>query len=640
MARHRHVVIGTAGHVDHGKTSLVLALTGIDADRLAEEKRRGITIENGFAHFDLGGGERASIIDVPGHERFVRHMLAGSGAVDLALLVVAADDGIMPQTVEHLHILRLLGVKRAVAALAKCDLAPDAEWLDLVEASISDLLDGAFEAPPPIVRVSVVTGQGLAELAAILRRSALEAPPKDPQGRFRLPVDRVFTMTGFGTVVTGSLLEGSVSAGQSAAVYPRGLEAKIRQVQVHSRTVDTAWPGQRTALNISNLSRDDLSRGDVLASPGTLTPSMMLDVAITHLPESFFKNPAPLKTSTLVKLHLAARELTAKLVLIDAAHLAPGERAYAQLRLTEPVVARKGDRFVIRRPSPPLTLGGGEVLDAVPLKRRPKPEVAELFRTKESGGHPERVELAVRERPGRFESFTEIMRRADLDPARARSDANVLAERGVLRQLTADVYIHAKEFDELSARLSGWLDERHRADPCSPGASLEEIRVRLLPAAPPAAAEAFFRLMEARRAVVREGGLLRLRSFEPKVDEASNLHAETLEKAYLEFGLNPPANSAVLPESDPARARSRRAAFITLARKGLIKPLDDLYHVHRLHFDRAFAVFTELSAEGPVQLGRFRDALQSSRKVALALLDSFDRAGLSFKSGEGRLPRL
>ncbi|MDR2444121.1 MAG: selenocysteine-specific translation elongation factor [Deltaproteobacteria bacterium] len=639
MAKSRHVVIGTAGHVDHGKTSLVLALTGIDADRLAEEKRRGITIENGFAHFDLGDGERASIIDVPGHERFVRHMLAGSGAVDLALLVVAADDGIMPQTIEHFHILRLLGVKRAVVALTKCDLAPDNEWLDLIEDSLKSLLNDAFTPPTPIVRVSALTGQGLDTLAATLREAALSSTAKLIQGRFRLPVDRIFTMTGFGTVVTGSLLEGTVAAGGPAAVYPSGLEAKIRQVQVHSQTVPAAYPGQRTALNISNLAKDDLKRGDVLATPGSLTPSMMLDVTLALLPESFFSTATQVKSGRLVKLHLAAREITAKLVLIDKDYLAPGQKAYAQLRLTEPVVARKGDRFVIRRPSPALTLGGGEVLDAAPLKRRRKPEVAELFRAKETGDHIQRVELAVREKPGSFEIFTETMLRADLEPVRARSDANVLVDKGKLFFLGSDVYIHAKEMESLSEKLFSLLDQRHKANPYSPGVSMEELRSKLLPNAPAPAADGFFAHLTAKKSIVREGGFVRLRSFEPKVDEVSNLHVALLEKAYLDFGFSPLANSFVLPEDDPIKARARRTAYESLVRKGVLKPLDDLYHVHKSHFERAFEVFKDLAAGGPVLIGPFRDALKTSRKVALALLDSFDRAGLSHKSGDGRLPR-
>ncbi|MDR2456050.1 MAG: selenocysteine-specific translation elongation factor, partial [Deltaproteobacteria bacterium] len=611
-----------------------------DADRLEEEKRRGITIVNGYAPFDLGNGERASIIDVPGHERFVRHMLAGSGAVDLSLLTVAADDGVMPQTVEHLHILSLLGVRRAIVALTKCDLAPDSDWLDLVAADISSLTEGFFDAPPPVIKVSVVTGQGIGELEKVLREEAQSVPPKELQGRFRLPVDRVFTMTGFGTVVTGSLLEGTAAAGQPAQVYPSGLEAKIRQVQVHSNPVDAAYPGQRSALNISNLRKEDLARGDVVATPGTLTPSMMLDASLLMLPRSFFQKPQDLKTGRLVKLHLAAREIPAKLALIEGPKLSPGERAFAQLRLLEPAVARKGDRFVIRQPSPALTLGGGEILDAAPLKRRPKPETAAIFRTKESGAHLERVELAVRERPGSFEPFAKTILRADLDRTRARAEANILADRGVLAVLGPDLYIHSTEKAKIASDIKIWLKDYHRDNPYSPGASLEEVRARLLPGAPPSAAESLFSMLVEEGVLTREGGSLRLKSFEPRVDEEGRKYASSLEEAYLDFGLNPPANSAVLPETAPELTRRRKMAFYSLARQGRLIPLDDLYHVHADHFERAWRVFSEMAAAGPVQIGPFRDALKSSRKVALALLDSFDRLGRSFRFGEGRLPRL
>ncbi|MDR0620334.1 MAG: selenocysteine-specific translation elongation factor [Deltaproteobacteria bacterium] len=639
MTKSRHIVIGTAGHVDHGKTSLVLALTGIDADRLAEEKRRGITIVNGYAHFDLGNGERASIVDVPGHERFIRHMLAGTGSIDLALLVVAADDGIMPQTIEHLHIIRLLGIKRAVIAITKCDLFPDQEWLSLLASSILELTSEAFEIPPPLVQVSVVTGQGLTELKEVLIQAALAVPPKVLQGRFRLPVDRVFTMTGFGTVVTGTLLEGSVVAGQPAVTYPLELETKIRQVQVHSQIVDTAWPGQRTALNLSNLKKDDLRRGDVIATPGSLVPSMMLDAVFEMLPKSYFQKPSDLKNGRLVKLHLASRELTAKMILIDQNRISPGAKAYVQFRLVESAVARKGDRFVVRLPSPPLTIGGGEILDAAPLKRRPKPSVVTVFQTKELGGHIQRVELAVRERPGQFEPFAETIKRADLDRGLARNEANALAKRKVLYLLAADVYIHAQEKEALTGKLQSFLTDYHRSNPFSPGANLEEVRLKFLANASPTAAEAFINLLVQEKKVVREGAFLRLSTFEPKVDESANKHADLLENAYLSYGFSPLATSAVCPETDPDLVRRRKAAFLSLVRSGRLVKLDDLYHIHKDHLDKAFSIFTTLSAEGPVQIGQFRDALNTSRKVALALLNSFDRSGRTIKSGDGRLPR-
>jgi selenocysteine-specific elongation factor len=309
------------------------------------------------------------------------------------------------------------------------------------------------------------------------------------------------------------------------------------------------------------------------------------------------------------------------------------------LRLLEPVVARKGDRFVIRRPSPALTLGGGEILDAVPLKRRPRPETAAAFKTKESGGHLERVELAVRERPGSFEPFGRIMARADLDRTRARADANVLVDRGVLCQLGQDLYIHEAERRSLVSGVKIWLADYHRDNPFSPGASIEEVRARLLPGAPPSAAEALLGLMIEEGALSREGASIRLKSFEPRIDEAGLKYAEAIELDYLDFGLSPPANSAVRPESDPERVRRRKTAYFSLARQGRLVPLDELYHVHIDHFERAWAVFLELAASGPVKIGPFRDALETSRKVALALLDSFDRLGRSMRFGEGRLPR-
>ncbi|MDR1296429.1 MAG: selenocysteine-specific translation elongation factor [Deltaproteobacteria bacterium] len=633
----RNVVIGTAGHVDHGKTSLVLALTGMETDRLAEEKRRGITIENGYARLKLPDGTLASIVDAPGHERFVRHMAAGAGGTDLALLTVAADDGVMPQTVEHLEILRLLGVRRAVVALTKRDLAPDDDWLELVGTEVRDLVAGVFETEPPIIRVSSLTGEGIEDLRAALFQAAADCPPHPVQNVFRLPVDRVFTMTGFGTVVTGTLLDGVVETGQTACVYPGMLEARIRQVQVHNSPARTAWPGQRTAVNIANLKKEDLRRGDVLGTAGALSPTLMLDVTV-GVGE---KSPHSLKTGREYHLHLLAGERVAKLVLLGADELVRGQTGYAQLRLKSPVVARRGDRFVLRMASPAVTAGGGEVVDGTPLKRkRAKTEVLGLFEIKRKGTHPERVELAVRERPGSFQSLGELIRRADLDPAKARADADKLAGSGVLVSLSRDHYLHRTEYDNLVKKLRLRLNDHHRREPHSPGVTSGQLRSLVMPGARQQVADSFFDLLASAKIIVREEAAIRLASFSPKINEAENEFLLKLEKSYREFGLNPLATSAVLPGEGPAQQRERKAAFAALVRRGDLVPLDELYHVHRLHYDQAKATFLRLAGdEGPVMVGRFRDILGSSRKVALALLESFERSGFAVKSGEGRIPR-
>ncbi|MDR2945830.1 MAG: selenocysteine-specific translation elongation factor [Candidatus Adiutrix sp.] len=633
MAKRRHAVIGTAGHVDHGKTSLVRALTGIDTDRLAEEKKRGITIENGFAHLDLPDGGRAGIVDVPGHEHFIKNMLAGSGGIDVALLVIAADDGVMPQTREHLDILRLLDIQSGLVALTKRDLA-DADWAALMREEIAATVAGTFLESAPIVEVSAHSGQGLEELRGQLIRLIESRPSRDDGKMFRLPIDRVFTLTGFGTVVTGTLMEGRLAPGDAALVYPDLLPAKIRSLQVHSQSVEAAYPGQRVAVNLANLKKEELGRGDVLATEGSLRPTMMLDVRLSVLEAS----PHPVKSGSLVHLYLGAKELLAKAVLMDEAELGAGTSGYAQLRLMEPVTAKKGDRFVIRFYSPMTTIGGGVVLDGAPLKRRRhKPEILQQFETKDVGSHLQRVELAVIERPGTFPSLEELISRADLDRARARNDAHTLAERGFLTSLTRDVFIHKTELDRLKRRLGGLLADWHRANPYSPGMSLEEARSRMAPQAGQAVSEALFSLLEDEKMVKREGGDIRLASFEPQVNEAENELIAKLEQLYQSFGLAPPATSAVEPADTPAAQRRRKAAFAALLRQGTLVRLDDLYHLHQSHYQKALHIFKDLAANGAiVELGQYRDALSSSRKLAVALLENFDQLGISEKSGLGR----
>ncbi|MDR1870431.1 MAG: selenocysteine-specific translation elongation factor [Deltaproteobacteria bacterium] len=634
MATVKNRIIGTAGHVDHGKTALVLALTGVDTDRLAEEKRRGITIENGFAHLALPDGHLAGIIDVPGHERFVRHMLAGSGGVDIALLVVAADDGLMPQTREHLDILKLLGVPWGIVALTKIDLTPDPEWLELVQEEIRSLVKGAFQNEPPIIPVSAKTGQGLDDLKKTLFKALAESPAK-PSGRtFRLPVDRVFTRPGFGTVVTGTVLGGSISLGDSLTVYPLGLETKARGIQVHSQTVETAYPRQRAALNLANLKTTELKRGDVLAIPLSLSPSYMLDARLALLNSS----PFTLKNGRVVQVHLAASQFPAKVILMSQEELTAGQSDYAQLRLKAPIAARRGDRLVIRLTSPAITVGGGEILDPAPQKRRRhKPEVLNQYKTLDEGALRQRVELAIKERPGSFTPFSELALRADLGP-KALAEAHILADKGVIVAMTPEIFIHQAEATNLTQKLKALLSLYHRENPFSPGLSLEEIRSRLAPLAPAGALLSLIALWEKSGLIVREEGVLRLKSFEPKVDESKNQFIERLTQTYLAYGFTPLATSQVLPPQTPEETRSRKAALALLTRTGELYRLDDLYHVHKTSYEAAYAVFKELAVSGPVEPGPFRDKLKTSRKVAVALLESFESRALAKKAGAGRLP--
>src|SRR5918999_1795344 len=361
----KQVVMGTAGHIDHGKTQLIKTLTGIDTDRLKEEKERGITIDLGFAHLRFADDTEVGVIDVPGHERFVRNMLAGVGGIDLVMLVIAADEGVMPQTREHLAICQLLRIKDGLVALTKTDLV-DEDWLELVSEDTREFLKGTFLEGKPIVPVSAKTGQGIDDLRRGLQTLVARVPPKQLEGKFRLPVDRVFTIRGFGTVVTGTLFSGTIRVEDRIEIYPKGIEAKIRGIQVHNASVAEAVAGQRTAINLQGIDKVELGRGDVLGHPGEFASTFMLDAVLQHLADA----PRPLRHRARVRLHLGTSEIMGRVMLLDRDELAPGEEAYVQFRLESPAVALPRDRYVIRSYSPVQTIGGGILLEVQPRKHR------------------------------------------------------------------------------------------------------------------------------------------------------------------------------------------------------------------------------------------------------------------------------
>ncbi len=361
----KHIILGTAGHVDHGKTSLVKALTGVDTDRLKEEKERGITIELGFASLPLKNGDALGVVDVPGHEKFVKHMVAGATGIDMVLLVIAADEGVMPQTSEHLDICTLLGIKTGIIALTKIDMV-DPDWLSLVQDDIREFMKTTFLADAPLIPVSAVTGQGLAELTAAIEEMASRIGERRDSGLFRIPVDRVFTMKGFGSVVTGTLVSGSVNVGDTVEVLPRRIHAKVRGIQVHNEAQECAEAGQRTAINLQGVDRAALERGDVVAHPGIFESSQRLDVRLEYLGGA----GRVLKNRALTRFHTGTSEIMARVVLIDREELQPGQKVYAQLLLEDPVVAMGRDRFVIRSYSPIRTVGGGEILDPDAIKQK------------------------------------------------------------------------------------------------------------------------------------------------------------------------------------------------------------------------------------------------------------------------------
>lgn len=628
-----HVIIGTAGHVDHGKTCLIKALTGIDTDRLKEEKERGITIALGFAYLDLAGGQRAGIVDVPGHEKFVKTMLAGAGSMDLCLLVVAADEGVMPQTVEHLDILSILGIPKGLVVITKTDLV-EPEFVKLVKEDVRKLAEGTFLENAPVLPVSVRTGQGVEALKTALENLCASLPDKADAKDFRLPIDRVFTMKGFGTVVTGAMVQGCLQKGEEVYLYPENLPVKVRGIQVHSRETQIAFAGQRVAVNIADRKKEEIRRGDVLASGGSLFPTQMLDVRL----EALKHTNRTIKNGSRVHIYHGTKEVLGKVVLMDKEELCAGESCYAQLRLEGETAVKKWDRFVIRFYSPAETIGGGEILDANPRKRRRNHrQTMEAFKVKELGTQAEMLELSCREHWGSFYTLKELADRSALDPKEIRQNARKLLEEQRLVQISGDIYIHRDEFSFYQKKTESFLKEFHRAFPLKEGMVREEARSRLGLGSAPITDAVLERLVEVH--VIEEvNGCFRLKHFhtEPNNDQRAML--QEIETYYLQAGFAP-LTTRLYIEEHPQQKKFAGAVASLLNKKVLIR-LDEQYCIHRDFYEKAKKVFAEMAEEKPwVVLGEFRDSLGCSRKIAIAILEHFDKRGFSRKTENGRVLR-
>ncbi|HEV8663212.1 MAG TPA: selenocysteine-specific translation elongation factor [Candidatus Methylomirabilis sp.] len=632
----KHIIIGTAGHIDHGKTSLVKALTGIDTDRLKEEKERGISIELGFAHLTLADGLRLGIVDVPGHERFVKTMLAGVGGIDLVILVIAADEGIMPQTREHLHICRLLQIPRGLVALTKRDLV-DPDWLEMVAEEIRIFLKGTFLEGAPILPVSATTGAGLEELKAALGALAAEAEPKRVEGIFRLPIDRVFTMRGFGTVITGTLLAGSVKVGDEVVVLPEGARSRVRRLQVHGETVEQAFAGQRTAVNLPGVEVSSIARGSLLCFPGAFRPSTAMDASLTLLADA----PRPLKNRSRVRLHLGTSELLARVILLDREELDRGQSATVHLRLESPGAALPQDRFVIRSYSPAVTIGGGIILDpAPPERRRKRQEILEHLRVLEQGSPSDRLERLLLQ-AGAPMSPEALRGASDLEPELLREAlTRLLAERRIVAVggREEEAYLHHQAYDGLTREILARLGEFHRQQPLKDGLAKEELRSKLPGKIGPALFGRLLTDLQAAGLVAQERDKVRLASHTPRLSEAEEATKAKLEALYREAGFQPPGQEAALQQAAGDR-RMAQAVFFRLVDDGtLVRIKDDLY-LHREHVERAKdLLLTHLKTHGSIGVPTFKDLLGVSRKYAIPFLEYFDQVRVTRRQGDERLP--
>ncbi len=621
-------VVGTAGHVDHGKSTLVKALTGIDPDRLREERERAMTIDLGFAWLTLPSGRSVSVVDVPGHERFIKNMLAGVGGIDAALLIVAADEGPMPQTAEHLAILDLLGIARGLVVLTKRDLV-DGDWLDMVREETRERLIGTTLADAPIVAVSATTGAGLDDLRAALDTLLDGTPERRATGAPRLPIDRVFTISGFGTVVTGTLSDGALAIGQEVEILPAGKRGRIRGLQSHQAKVSDAQPGSRVAVNLSGLAVDELRRGDLLTIPGAITPTDRLDARLTLTADA----PVELEQNDEVDFFLGADELPVRVTLLDADRLRPGETGWVQLRLSRPVPALKGDRFIIRRPSPSITIGGGVIVDPASRRHKRFQEATLAKLATLASGTPEELLLqALADGPLDLKS---VAARSNLDADTLREAARAALDAGSALLLTgdpaaprpADVLVAATAWATLQARMRDILATYHRGFPLRGGMSKEEFKSRLglAPRLHDAAVAGALRA----GLLLEDGPLFRLPDHRITFDAAQRAVVDRYLAALAAQPYAPPAPTelGVSPELVAA-----------LAETGAVRKIDDSVIFAAAAYDEIVAATRAiLDAEGAITVARFRDRFGSSRKYALAVLEHFDRLGLTRRVGDERV---
>ena len=627
----KHIIVGTAGHIDHGKTALVRALTGTDTDRLAEEKRRGITIDLGFAHLQLGDELQIGFVDVPGHERFVRNMLAGAAGIDLVLMVIAADELVMPQTREHFDVCRLLGIKHGLVALTKADLV-DADTLEIAQLEMADFLAGSFLDGRPVIPLSTKTGQGLAELRDALREAARSAPSRSGEGHFRLPIDRVFVQQGFGTVVTGTAVSGSIDLNSEVEIHPTGRRVRVRGIQSHNESSERGGAGRRTALNLAGIETKDLRRGMVASTPGLFQATTKLDAAIELLP-----SVADLKHGAPVHFHTGTAETVARVSLLGGRKKLPaGESAFARLRLDKPLLCLFGDRFILRRFSPVTTIGGGVVLDGEPTRERDAAtHVAHLEEL--DSFDSARVLKALLQRAPRGLETIDIVRRTGWNDSQVQSASQGLCAAGEALHLGKSRLIQREAYRRAAQQSVDFLKGFHRKDPLRPGASKEGLTSTCFPDAPSGFGDALLEALQKAKRIVVEAEFVRLPSHSVVLGGEESKARETIIAGFKEAGLAAPAVKEVLSQLPIDQARARRILQALLREKVLIKVSEDMLLHHAAVDGLKRLLHEERSRAGRIGVPRFKELTGVSRKYAIPLLEFLDRERVTRRDGSERV---
>lgn len=628
----KNIIIGTAGHIDHGKTTLIKALTGRNTDRWEEEQRRGITIDLGFTYFDLKSGDRVGIIDVPGHEKFINNMVTGVVGMDLVMLVIAADEGIMPQTREHVDILGLLGIEKSIIVLNKCDLV-DEEWLELVEEEVKEELAGTFLENAPVMKVSAATGQGIPELKDMIEHlTADEVVQKDIHTIPRLPIDRAFSMSGFGTVITGTLLAGSITKEDTLEMYPIGKECKIRSIQVHGQPVDRCYAGQRVAINLSNIKKSEIKRGCVLAPPNNMKNTMMLDVKMNILPSSM----RILTNHARLHLFTGTSEVLCRAVLLDKEEIGPGESGYVQLRLEEEIALRRGDKFIVRFYSPMETIGGGVVLEPNPTKKkRFQEETIEELKRKESGSSEDIIDMHIHNCKDSMMTIAELAKMTALSVDEVTQDVESLEKQGMIKvfHMKKDSYTwHSSNDKAFQQELTEKLSEYHATHPYRYGMQKAEIHNTFLKKVKPTVFDLYVDKLVEEGIIKRHNEFLSMPEHEIRKDalyeKTETLLLHTFEKAGLDF---PKVSEVDLGGIDPGVVED--ILLLLVEENKIIKLGEELYTLTS-YVEKAKEIVLELlSQKDLITMGEIRDSLETSRKNAKLLVEYMDSIKVTKRNG-------
>jgi selenocysteine-specific elongation factor len=630
----KQIILGTAGHIDHGKTSLIKAVTGVNTDRLKEEQARGITIELGFASMDLPGGWHLGIVDVPGHEKFVKNMVAGATGIDMVAMVIAADEGVMPQTREHMEICTLLGIQHGLIALTKTDLV-DEEWMELVIEDIRDFSRGTFLEECPIIPVSSATGEGIEAFVDALDALSSEVPERPITNLFRLPVDRVFTMKGFGTVITGSLVSGKVRVGDTIAIYPSMITSKVRGIQVHNESVEEAGPGMRTAVNFQGLEKASVNRGEVLSTPHSLKPSYMVDVSLHFLKS----NHKPAKNRTKVRFHTGTSEVFGYLVLLDRDELQPGEDIVAQLRLDTPVSLVRDDRFVIRSYSPVRTIGGGKVLNPEPQKHKQfQDDVVSGLKGLIDSQPEDVVSFHVQDADVAGVTFSDLIIMTNLPEKKLGAITQQLSSTRDIIQIDKDtrLFVHKSVFDALQEKTTSALDKYHQKNPLKAGMSKEELKSKFPLQAADKLFGAVMNQMLKANTIVQESDVVKLAGHKVSLGFDQESIKKKVLDIYQKSGLTPPYFKEVTKTLDVDPAVAKDVLMLLVNEGTMVKAKEELFFHAEPYEDLKKRLVDFLAANEEITTPQFKEMTGASRKYIIPLLEYFDAKNVTIRVGDSR----